>query len=207
MKKFGKMEEGKTVNVYVDFVDCDKKHITLLKDKRPAGEQNAKKPDAATVPKKGFICVDGSNIVGHESGLRTRMLKALIDALSTNGYQYKVFFDKSTFGWLKRINATSDLAYLRELESKGELIVAPNKTEADGQILQFAEFEKASHVISRDIFKDYMKLHPWLRGGKTGSRVHGFNIVPIENGTYRMLVGGFNMDVVIKPLVDKGATH
>lgn len=197
VKKFGDMKKGSAVKVYVDCVDWDKKHVTLLKEKRPAIKQVDKKPDATIVSKKGFICVDGSNIIGHKCGLRTRLLRALLDALSANGYRHKVFLDKSTFRWLTRINATSDLAYLRELESKEGLLVTPNKVEADGQILQFMEYEKDSHIISCDEFKDYVKLHPWLMERENGGRVHGFNVVPIDNGAYRMLPANFNLDIVV----------
>lgn len=207
VKKFGKLKVGQSINVYIDSVDWDKKHITLVKEERPVAVQRKKKPDATIVSKKGFVCIDGSNVIGHKCGLRTQMLKALIKALSANGYQYKVFLDKSTFSWLCRTKATADLAYLRELESSNDLIVAPSKVEADGQLLQFAEFEKDSHVISCDTFRDYVKLHPWLKGGKSGSRVHGFNVVPIENGVYRVLIAGFNMDVVVKSLADKATAH
>lgn len=81
------------------------------------------------------------------------------------------------------------------MESRGELIVAPSKTEADGQLLQFAEYEKDSHVISNDQYRDYGNLHPWV---KTGNRVHGFNLVPLGKGVYRVLVAGFNLDIVVE---------
>ena len=191
-KKFGRVKNGNTIRVYVDSVDWDKKHILLLKEKPVA----VKKSVAVAVAKKGVVCVDGSNVIGDKSGFRAKILKSLVEALSANGYTYKVFLDKGTFAWLKRIKATKDLAYLQELETREELIVAPGKAEADGQLLQFAEYEKDSHVISNDRFRDYTVLHPWL---KSGSRIHGFNVVSVSaKGTYRVLVAGFNMDVVVK---------
>ena len=196
-QKFGKMKEGQTVSVYVDSVDWEKKHILLLKEKRQSrknGEVRRRKPDAVVVDKKCLICIDGSNVISAVEQLRTLTLKKLVEALTKSGYRYRVFVDKSIFRWLTRNKFDTDLAYLRDMESRGELIVAPTKTEADGQLLQFAEYEKDSHVISNDQYRDYGKLHPWV---KTGNRVHGFNLVPLGEGVYRVLVAGFNLDIVV----------
>ena len=200
-QKFGRMTDGQVVSVYVDSVDWEKKHILLLKEKRQTentchknGEVRRRKPDAVVVAKKCLVCIDGSNVISAVEQLRTLTLKKLVEALSANGYRYMVFVDKSIFGWLTKNKFNNDLAYLRDMESRGEVIVAPNKAEADGQLLQLAEYEKDSHVISNDQYRDYGKLHPWV---KTGSRVHGFNIVPLKKGTHRVLVAGFNLDIVV----------
>lgn len=157
------------------------------------------KPDAEVVSKDSVICIDGSNIIGVDDNLRTKVLKAITTALNNAGYDYKVFVDRTIFGWLRNKKQDDEGAkYLSDGESEGRIIVAPNKAEADGQILQLAEFEKNVHIITNDHYRDYAKLHPWLNNSGAANRLHGINVVSMGNGKSRILIAGFNLDITVQ---------
>ena len=161
-------------------------------------ERLSRKPMAFAVPKTCLVCIDGSNVIGLDEQLRTRILESIVNALREAGYQFKVFVDKTIFSWLR--NKKSDgvgADYLSNGEKEGFVIVAPNKTEADGQILQLAEFEENVHVISNDRYHDYAEMHPWLNDRGCGTRIHGVNLVPMAGGKVRVLIAGFNLDITV----------
>ena len=157
-----------------------------------------RKETALVVSKDSLICIDGSNVIGLDSELRTKILQAIIAVLEKAGYQFRVFVDKTIFSWLK--NKKHDEAgaeFLACGEKRGFVIVAPNKVEADGQVLQFVEFEKGSHIISNDRYRDYVEMHPWLTDETARNRLHGINLVSPGNGTVRVLIAGFNLDITV----------
>lgn len=159
------------------------------------------KPDAKPISKDSFIAIDGSNVIcyGDEkcNGVRgTKVLSAVVNSLVRNGYQCKVFLDGSMIGRLKHKEHDEEgLKYLQDGEKKGRVVIAPGGAEADGQILQFADFEKNVHVITNDHYRDYEKMHPWL---KDGNRLHGINVVPMGDARFRVLVAGFNLDITVR---------
>ena len=157
-----------------------------------------RKETAKVVPVTSLLCLDGSNIIGINSNLRTKVLQAIIEALRDDLYKCVVFVDNSIFGWLKKMHDERGCAYLRECEKNGQIIVAPNKAEADGQILQLAEFEKNAHIITNDRYRDYAEMHPWLNDRGVENRLHGVNVVPMDNGKSRILVAGFNLDITVQ---------
>ena len=165
--------------------------------------QNSKtmscKPDAQVVSKESVICIDGSNVIGVDDNLRTKVLKAIATALNNAGYDCRVFVDRTIFGWLRnKKHDAKGAKYLSDGEKKGQIIVAPNKAEADGQILQLAEFEKNAHIITNDHYRDYAKLHPWLNNSGAANRLHGINVVSMGNGKSRILIAGFNLDITVR---------
>ena len=167
-------------------------------------KNGACKPNAKVVSSDSFIAIDGSNIIccGDEkcNGVRgTRVLSALVNSLVRNGYQCKVFLDGSMIGRLKhKEHDESGLDYLKDGEKKGWVVIAPGRVEADGQILQFAEFEKNVHIITNDHYRDYEEMHSWLKDGNAANRLHGINVVPMGNGRFRILVAGFNLDITVQ---------
>ena len=94
-----------------------------------------------------------------------------------------------------KVHDEAGLQYLKEGEKNGLVVIAPGRVEADGQILQFAEFEKNVHIITNDHYRDYGEMHPWL---KDGNRLHGINVVPMGDGRFRVLVAGFNLDITVR---------
>lgn len=160
--------------------------------------QNTRQPkeDAVVVPKGTVVCIDGSNVIRKDLEKRTKTLWAMIEALEKNGYHAKTFVDRSIFPWLRNdMHDEEGAESLNRGVEKTLVIVAPSKAEADGQILQFAEYERSAHIISNDRYRDYVKLHPWLDDGK--NRVHGFNLVRMGNGSVRVLIAGFNLDITV----------
>lgn len=77
------------------------------------------------------------------------------------------------------------------------MVVAPSRAEANGQILQLAEFEPNVHIVSNDRYRDYVEFHPWLLNKGSANRVHGINLVPMSDGRVRVLIAGFNLDIVV----------
>lgn len=158
---------------------------------------DGKKEPVRLVPISSLIIVDGSNLVGHDVGLRTRALEAVLKAFDANGYKYKVFFDKSIFGWLKKQGDQRGFRYVKDGEARGAFFIAPSRAEADGQILQMADKEPGEpHVVSLDNYADRAGIYPWVLNKGAGCRVHGWNFV--ESGTgVRVLIADFNLDIVI----------
>lgn len=178
---------------YVDYGVKDqkkrRKHAKL-------NNQGARKAAVSAVPETSLVVIDGSNVVGVDECLRVKVLVAMVKALKQSKYQCKVFVDKTIFGWLRKSQDDEGLRYLSEGEKQGEIIVAPNKAEADGQILQLAEFEGNVHVITNDRYRDYVEMHPWLADRSAGNRLHGVNLVRV-NDKVRVLIAGFNLDIVV----------
>lgn len=160
------------------------------------GVGSKRKPVVVGIPVESLIVIDGSNVIGSDAELRVKILSAIIQALERMGYQYKVFVDKSIFGWLRKIQDEEGLQYISEGVKQGVIIVAPSKAEADGQILQLAEFEKEVHIITNDRYRDYVEIHPWLADRCASNRLHGINLVYV-NGRMRVLIAGFNLDIAV----------
>ena len=165
-----------------------------------SGKQRAidgKNDPVRLVPTSSLIIVDGSNLVGHDAGLRTRALDAVLKAFDANGYKYMVFFDKGIFGWLKKLGDESGFRYVKNGKARGVFLIAPSRAEADGQILQMANNEPGEpHVVSLDNYSDRAGIYPWVLNKGAGCRVHGWNFV--ESGTgVRILIADFNLDIVI----------
>ena len=163
------------------------------------------KPLAKNVPKNSLIIVDGSNVIcsGDEKcgyGVRgTKVLSSLVNSLIKDGYQCRVLLDGSMIGRLKyKEHDEEGLSYLKDAEKKRLVTIAPGKAEADGQILQLAQFEKSSHIITNDKYRDYEQMYPWLKDTGPESRLHGINIVSMEDSRYRVLVAGFNLDISVQ---------
>lgn len=150
------------------------------------------------VKKKSLICIDGSNVIMRKGRKpRVEILRAIMAALEGNGYRVKTFVDKSVFPRLMRYEDEDGVAFLKCGEKKGVVTVAPSKTEADGQLLQLVKFEKDAHAISNDRYRDYVEMHPWIKDDN-GKKIHGFNLVPMEDGVVRVLIAGFNLDITVK---------
>lgn len=165
-----------------------------------SGKQPARgrKEDVALVSNTALIIIDGNNLVLDDKELRTETLKAVLAALGAKGYRYIVFFDKSIFRRLKEeFHDQNGIDYIREGEKRGAFYITPSHAEADGQILQLADREGGSHVVSRDCFRDYEKIYPWIKGSRNLCRVHGWNLVPTTDGV-RVLIAGFHhLDIVV----------
>ena len=150
------------------------------------------------IPKDSLICIDGSNIIGLDDKLRTKVLEAVVNALRGQGYNCIVFVDKSILGWLRHeMHDEAGADYVAAGEKRGLIFVARNKTESIGQILQLAKFEKNVHIISTDKFRDYAGRYSWLREEDAASRLHGTNIVTVGDGKFRILVAGFDLDIIV----------
>ena len=150
------------------------------------------------VKEGSLICIDGSNVIMRRGRKpRVEILRAIMAALEGNGYRVKTFVDKSVFPRLMRYEDEDGVAFLKCGEKKGVVTVAPSKTEADGQLLQFVKFEKDAHAISNDRYRDYVEMHPWIKDDN-GKKIHGFNLVPMEDGVVRVLIAGFNLDITVK---------
>lgn len=176
------------------------RHVSKKKVSRSVSNSgtNNGKPVAEIVSAESLVVIDGSNIIGMDENLRVDILKAIVEALKKDGYKYKIFVDKSVFGWLRNKKADeSGVDYLSKGGTAGDVIVAPSKTEADGQILQLAEFESNVHIVSNDRYRDYVELHPWLKNKGSANRLHGINLVPMGDGRVRVLIAGFNLDIVV----------
>ena len=176
-----------------------KKPMEVPPKRRPASttKQSGEKESAHLVPQTSLIIIDGSNLVGFDDGLRTRALEAVLKALASNGYQYRVFFDKSIFSWLKRLRDQRGIDFINDGVNNGSFIIAPSRTEADGQILQLADNEDGEpHVISYDDYKDRADIYPWVLNRKGDSRVHAWNFIQTAKGV-RILIADFNLDIVI----------
>lgn len=155
----------------------------------------SRKPDVEAVAKGSLIVIDGSNVIGACEKLGALGLEAVERGLVEAGYSCKVFVDKSIFGWLNRLRDEDGIRYIRRGERHRTIFVAPNKAEADGQILQLAKYEYSTRIITNDRYRDYYKLHPWLNESK---KLHGINVIPMDDGRYRILIEGFNLDIVVK---------
>lgn len=150
------------------------------------------------VKEGSLICIDGSNVIMRRGRKpRVEILRAIMAALEGNGYRVKTFVDKSVFPRLMRYEDEDGVAFLKCGEKKGVVTVAPSKTEADGQLLQLVKFEKDAHAISNDRYRDYVEMHPWIKDDN-GKKIHGFNLVPMEDGVVRVLIAGFNLDITVK---------
>ena len=161
----------------------------------PKTKSLPRKPDVEEIAKGSLIIIDGSNVIGACEKLGAGGVAAIERGLCNAGYKCKVFVDKSIFGWLNRLHDEAGIAYIRAGEKRRSIFVAPSKAEADGQILQLAKYENDAHVISNDRYRDYYKVQPWLKDSR---RLHGINIVPMGDGKSRILVAGFNLDIVMK---------
>ena len=171
------------------------------------GEQTkrGRKEDVVLVPNTSLVVIDGNNLVlsgeelGTENGkkLGVEILKAVLAALDEKEYRHVVFFDKSIFYRLREeLHDQNGIDYIREGVKLGIFHIAPSKVEADGQILQLADKEGGSHVVSRDHFRDYERIYPWIKGSRNSCRVHGLNLVPTTGGV-RILIAGFDLDIVV----------
>lgn len=188
------------INVHANmcFSDCGPKEIKGVgaRTKKDNGYVE-KKRDALVVSKDSLICIDGSNVIGIDNDLRVEILKAVIRALQQAEYRIKVFVDKTIFWWLRNVmHDEVGAQYISDGEKCGMVVVAPSKAEADGQILQLAEFEGNVHVITNDRYRDYVEIHPWLANRSAGDRLHGVNLVRV-NDKVRVLIAGFNLDIVV----------
>ena len=171
---------------------------TLPPQEPPAKPKTPPKPQKKAVKKKSLICIDGSNVIMRRGRKpRVEILRAIMVALEGNGYRVKTFVDKSVFPRLMRYEDEDGVAFLKCGEKKGVVTVAPSKTEADGQLLQLVKFEKDAHAISNDRYRDYVEMHPWIKDDN-GKKIHGFNLVPMEDGVVRVLIAGFNLDITVK---------
>ena len=209
------LDEGEVVGKVVKKYDFDwaQEGFDLMNDGKEENDDKSSvqkskngtcKPDAKIVSIDSFIAIDGSNVIcyGDEkcNGVRgTKVLSALVNSLVGNGYQCRVFLDGSMIGRLKhKEHDEAGLEYLQDGEKKGWVLIAPGKSEADGQILQLAEFEKNVHIITNDRYRDYGEIHPWLNDGNAENRLHGINVVPMWDGQFRILVAGFNLDITVR---------
>lgn len=166
------------------------------------GEQTkrGRKEDVVLVPNTSLVVVDGNNMVLDNKELRVETLKAVLAALDSKGYRSVVFFDKSIFRRLKEeFHDQNGVDYIREGEKRGIFYITPSHAEADGQILQLADKEGGAHVLSRDRFRDYEKIYPWIKGSRNSCRVHGWNLVPTKGGV-RVVIPGFDLDIVVSNL-------
>lgn len=161
-------------------------------------ERKQLKSGVEIIPKDSLICIDGSNIIGLDDKLRTKVLEAVVNALRGHGYNCIVFVDKSIFGWLRHeMHDEAGAAYVAAGEKRGLIFVARNKTESVGQILQLAKFEKNVHILSTDKFREHVGSCSWLREEGAARRLHGTNIVPVDDGKFRILVSGFDLDIIV----------
>ena len=161
-------------------------------------ERRQLKSAVEMVSKDSLICIDGGNIIGLDDKLRTKVLEAVVNALRGRGYNCIVFVDKSIFGWLRHeMHDETGADYVAAGEKSGLIFVVRNKTEAIGQILQLAKFEENVHILSTDKFRDYAGRSSWLREEGAVSRLHGTNIVPVGDGKFRILVAGFDLDIIV----------
>lgn len=191
------MEDSSPSPLLADLSDEDfELYLHGAKQKRLKKKLSLKTP-AGVVLTDSMVVLDGSNIIGADENLRVRVLVAIVSALKEAKYSFKIFVDKTIFGWLRKKQDDEGLQYLSESEKQGVVVVTPSRAEADGQILQLAEFEPNVHIVSNDRYRDYVKLHPWLLNKDSANRVHGINLVPMSDGRVRVLIAGFNLDIVV----------
>lgn len=178
----------------------DFSHEEEVKGDEPAQDveasRNRGRPSVHAVPRNCQIFIDGSNVIGLDGELRTKILAAVMDGLDSEGYRPKAFVDKSIFNWLRKSGDADGEKFLASKENEGSLFVSPNKAEADGQLLQLARYERDVHIITNDRFRDYVEMHPWLI--KEANRLHGINLVPVGGARVRILVAGFDLNIVIE---------
>lgn len=114
------------------------------------------------------LVLDGSNLCNRQGNdfVGLTILRALAPVLLKK-YSVTIVFDPGIRGMLKATNAE-----IRDQFPGAEVHVMKTKTSADETILNAAEFDLRSYVISRDRFKDYPQ-----KRAVSEKRVLGFTVL------------------------------
>lgn len=114
------------------------------------------------------IIIDGSNMVLDERG-SIKGLRSCLDVLRLKGYKPFIFIDAN----LPYKVDQRDRQMLEDLMIRFQdcITKVPARSRADPFILELANHDKDAHILSNDMYRQYVKRYSWLT---EGHRVHKF---------------------------------